>query len=578
MTGTRSALIVATYAYEEEGLARLRAPERDADELVEVLGDPAIGNFDVTAVINQSAYEISLAVAHFFADRRADDVLLLHFSCHGVKDDSGELYLAAKNTRLDLLDPTALSSTFVRRAMDRTRAGRVVLLLDCCYAGAFGRGMRTRAGGQVDIKDRLSGRGRAVIAASSALEFAFEGTDLADGEVKGSPSVFTGALVQGLRTGEADRDQDGWVSLDELYAYVHDEVRRVNPNQNPKKWALEVEGDFHVARRGGPVTKPSELHESIKESMGSHFWWERKSAVEPLAELLEGDHPGLALAASQGLQVLATDPDDRVKAAARALLSPDAPIAAEVEPVKETPPRVEPETSSETKPTRPSIEALEPSTGARFSGYATRRRIQVAGVLAGLGIVGATGWAAQSLLTDGGRDPSVTPSAPTETGPPPASTSEPVADVICWDGEAVETASSCDMPVGKAGFASAFPSFDKRCRSRRSVAAGKLEVWECKYEFYLVRYSRWDPSFDRFAYYNSVNPDATEREWFIDGDRAGTSWTSYENDANEPEKFQWSAAYDDAPYSISVESQSETGRAQGVGRLSFKSAATLPVK
>ena len=61
-------------------------------------------------VVNQPAHEVSAAVARFFRRGRPDDLLLVHFSCHGVKDESGELYFAATNTLLDLLEATAVSS------------------------------------------------------------------------------------------------------------------------------------------------------------------------------------------------------------------------------------------------------------------------------------------------------------------------------------------------------------------------------------------------------------------------------------------------------------------------------------
>ena len=233
MAGRRSALIVATYEYGDTGLARLRAPEHDAEALAGVLGDPAVGDFEVQTVVNQPAHEVNRAVAAFFRDGRPDDLFLLHFSCHGVKDDSGELYFAAPDTSLDLLEATSVSSSFVNQVMHRSRAGTVLLLLDCCYSGAFGRGYVPRAGNAVDVGDRLGGSGRAVITASSALEYAFEGSDLADGNPDTRPSVFTSALVKGLATGEADRDLDGWVSLDELYGYIYDEVTSANPHQTP---------------------------------------------------------------------------------------------------------------------------------------------------------------------------------------------------------------------------------------------------------------------------------------------------------------------------------------------------------
>lgn len=376
---TRSALIVATDTYSDAGLTMLRAPGADAAALAEVLGDPGIGGFDVQSVVNQQAHEITRSIAQFFANRRPGDLLLLHLSCHGVKDDSGELYFAASDTALDLLEATAVSSTFVNRVMERSRAGRVLLLLDCCYSGAFARGLSSRAGGTVDVNERLGGKGRAVITASSALQFAFEGQRLTDGDVEASePSVFTSALVTGLRTGDADRDRDGWVSLDELYGYVHDEVTKVTPDQTPKKWTFDVQGDLYVARRGGPVSEPSALPPEIAEAMTSLVPWNRLGVVEPLTALLTGTHPGLALGARLALEEMAAvDDSDRVKQAARAALAsgpavaplpplpeppttpaPTTPVAAQAPPV-EPPPHAPP---AATDPPPPSTPATPPGS------------------------------------------------------------------------------------------------------------------------------------------------------------------------------------------------------------------------
>jgi caspase domain-containing protein/WD40 repeat protein len=359
VAGSRSALIVATYLHDDPGLTRLQAPAEDAEALAEILSDADVGGFDVSTVVNGRWSEVNLAVAQFFHDRRPDDLLLLHFSCHGLKDDSGELYFAATDTRLDLLEATGIPSSFVSRTMDRSRAGRVLLLLDCCYAGAFARSGAHRGAGAVDVGDRLGGRGRVVITAASALQYAFEGKELTQaGADDTEPSVFTGALVRGLRTGEADRDSDGWVSLDELYAYVYDEVRSRNPNQTPKKWAFDIEGDVFIARRAGPVTQPSELPAPIRESMESLLVWEREAAVQPLRELLKGQHPGRSLGARLALEHLAaTDDSAKVRAAAAATLA-EVPVETRPpsEPTEPTPP--EPSEAPQSEPTH--AEVTEP--------------------------------------------------------------------------------------------------------------------------------------------------------------------------------------------------------------------------
>jgi Tol biopolymer transport system component len=394
---TRSALIVATYDYEDPGLTRLRAPARDAEALSDVLGDPAIGGFEVHSVVNQPAHVVNVEVARFFANRRPDDLLLLHFSCHGVKDDSGELYFATPDTRLDLMEATAVSSAYVNKVMTRSRSMRVVLLLDCCYAGAFARGMTSRGGPGLDLSERLGGRGRAVIAASTAMQFAFEGPDLADGNPEDvPPSVFTSALVEGLRTGDADRDLDGVVSLDELYGYVYDEVTAATPNQTPGKWAFGLEGDLLVARRSTPVRQASALPDAITGSLESAVPWERESVIPELERLLVGRHPGRALAARNALEQLTDDDSRRVAVRARTALGavPEQGVAPPEEtiapketgppPPEETPPARE-ETPSAREETPPRSDEPAP---AGLTGRRLPRRSQALAA-AGIGVLAA---------------------------------------------------------------------------------------------------------------------------------------------------------------------------------------------
>jgi Caspase domain len=319
MHDRREALIVASYEFEDPGLRRLRAPGRDADALATVLTDPLVGDFGVRTMVNEPQHVISEAVEEFFSDRAPSDLLLFYFSGHGIKDEDGELYFAASNTKAGRLGATGLAASFVNRCVTRSRSRRVVLLLDCCYAGAFERGMVARAGTDAHVEEHLGGRGRAVITATSAMQYAFEGDRLADTNDLG-PSVFTRALVEGLETGDADRDQDGRVGLDELYDYVYDRVRDVTPNQTPGKWTFGIEGELYVARRRGPVTQPSPLPAELLEAIEHPLASVRLGVVQELALLLRGGHAGLALGARLALERLADDDSRRVAAAASAAL------------------------------------------------------------------------------------------------------------------------------------------------------------------------------------------------------------------------------------------------------------------
>lgn len=58
-----------------------------------------------------------LTIGEFYRDQRRDDLSVLYFTGHGLKDDYGRLYLAMANTRLDNLQFTGLSGNQISEAM-----------------------------------------------------------------------------------------------------------------------------------------------------------------------------------------------------------------------------------------------------------------------------------------------------------------------------------------------------------------------------------------------------------------------------------------------------------------------------
>lgn len=82
----RAALLVASYHYQDAGLRGLEAPQHD------VLRDADIAGFDVTVLMNEPHYIVGKATGTFYRNRRRDDLTLLYFTGHGLKDDENRLF------------------------------------------------------------------------------------------------------------------------------------------------------------------------------------------------------------------------------------------------------------------------------------------------------------------------------------------------------------------------------------------------------------------------------------------------------------------------------------------------------
>ncbi|WP_329269344.1 type VII secretion protein EccCb [Streptomyces sp. NBC_01451] len=266
MAGRRIALLVATDGYQDPGLNRLRAPARGAAELKDLLRDPAIGRFDfVRELPNRPKEEIETAVEEVLSNRDPDDLVLLYFACHGIRNDADRLFFATLGTQLKRPHTTAIPAAFLHQLLDECEARTKIVLLDCCYSGLFHRGS-PMSPAPVNVEAALGGRGTFVITASTALEYAYEGEHLTVDNSLTAPR-FTAAVIEGLSTGLADRNRDGVITPEELYTYVHDTVvNQAGPEQTPTK-SGQCEGNVALAyapwvdASAGPATRAAMAEE-----------------------------------------------------------------------------------------------------------------------------------------------------------------------------------------------------------------------------------------------------------------------------------------------------------------------------
>lgn len=371
--GRRLALVVATTRYSDATLRQLRAPARDAADLRDLLADPTVGGFAVTSVVDGTAQRVRLAVEEFLAGREPDDLLLVYLSCHGLVDLRRRLYFAATDTRKDRLASTGVEAQWLLEQLEDCRARRQVVLLDCCFSGAFAHSAKADTDLALGERFHGHGRGRVVLTASRASEYSFEGEPVPGSAMPGS--VFTSALVAGIRTGAADGDNDGYISVDDAYGYAFDHIRAAGAQQTPQRWLYGAEGTILLARSPAGVTiTPADLPTALRTGLDSSLPAIRLGAVAALGEWLADDDPARVQAARDALGQVADTDVPSVATAAQSLLDT-------------TPP-----------PGKPAVDRVAPAAERRRS----RRLVYATALAVALAVVGT----AAAILIPRGDDSS----------------------------------------------------------------------------------------------------------------------------------------------------------------------------
>ena len=219
------ALLIGVSDY-GDGFEPLTAPVKDVVALQHVLKARELGGFEVTTLENPNPTEMRLAIEQLFASATKEDLILLFFSGHGVTDDSQRLYLTTRLSSRASFRSTAVDARFIQDLSDTTYAKRQVIILDCCYSGAFAEGWQRKGDIQLNLKRELGKEGRVVLTSSSSTQVSFQQED-------GELSLYTQYLVEGIETGAADSDKDGVIRVRELHEYARRKVQEVKPKLKP---------------------------------------------------------------------------------------------------------------------------------------------------------------------------------------------------------------------------------------------------------------------------------------------------------------------------------------------------------
>jgi hypothetical protein len=250
----RRALLICNGTFRDLGMPKLDGVRKDHDAMRRVLGDPEIGGFEVTALLDKPLLAVRKAIAALCRDSGADDALLIYYSGYSFCGDDGSLYLPVADSDKEYPDATAVDAEFILSRIRQSLCRRIVLLVDGCHSGAFFNNNR-------GIPDGLF-----AITACTADQMT---VDTPHG------GAFTQALVEGLLSPATDSDGDGRIDIDELHGFVAERIKSQGYESRPQKWVWNVPEPIHIASAQPRVflsycRKDVETAERLKAALESH--------------------------------------------------------------------------------------------------------------------------------------------------------------------------------------------------------------------------------------------------------------------------------------------------------------------
>lgn len=299
-------MLIGVSEYSEDSDFKwLSAPIKDVEAMKRVLEHPELGGFEVTTLINPNQSDMAVKIETWLMERNKDDLAVLYYSGHGTKDERRELYFAAKDTRKhqgkNLIRSTAVSAESINKWIQYSYVTRFVLILDCCFSGAFGDFiLKDDSSINTEIENQLCAEGRVVLTSSSSLDYSYQrrGEDI---------SIYTQYIVEGIETGAADLDNDGKISIRELHNYATQRIHAADKNMNPCIITLKDKGfDIVLAKshKNDPKLKYRKEVEKWAKQQAEQWIEQRNIKFSiPIRKLLDLEQSRLNISASDARKI-----------------------------------------------------------------------------------------------------------------------------------------------------------------------------------------------------------------------------------------------------------------------------------
>jgi hypothetical protein len=211
-----------------------------------------------------------LALKSFLTKAGINDEVMIFIAGHGVLDTNLDYYLATFDMDFQQPQNRGLAYDDLENLLDGIKPLKKTLIIDACHSGeidkeeielaqsdvnegddiqfrAIGNTVTPKLGIQNTSElvkslftDLRKGSGATVISSAGGMEFAMEGDDWGNG-------LFTYCLIKGIKTKEADLNNDGEIWLSEIQKYVAKQVTELSGGRQQPTSRIENQTvDFRI--------------------------------------------------------------------------------------------------------------------------------------------------------------------------------------------------------------------------------------------------------------------------------------------------------------------------------------------
>jgi hypothetical protein len=240
----KNALLIAVGKYQPESDETALAV-KNVLALQQVLQNPFMGGFNsVRSIINPTQASLAIAIKEFSSNCAPQDLLLFFLSGYELIHQNGTFYFSVCSDTQDdetLVKELSITTQQLQSLLKSSPSKHQVLILDCVFDANTVARERQQSQFSDDFSAELEREDRIILSSPLMTEYS---CNLPNFDL----SPYTYFLVEGIRTGMADQNQDGAISVNELHTYIEEKITEILPETGkPHLFAVDSDRDFVIS-------------------------------------------------------------------------------------------------------------------------------------------------------------------------------------------------------------------------------------------------------------------------------------------------------------------------------------------